>query len=353
MAESLSLQDVLQARRRTNRRAGASVLALCVIVVGLFLASVLFGTYVLDISSIVAILTAPEAVSDIDRAIILDLRLPRVLTACGVGAALSVAGVMMQNVFRNPLADPSLIGTSAGAAAGAVLAIVLGATMWPDVPPTILVPAISSLTAIGAVFAVRSVATKRGVTSVSGMLLAGIACTALSWAVVGTATTMATDAQVRTVSFWTLGSMAGVPLQSALTLCSLAILLVAFGIRHAPALAAVATGHTAARMAGVPVQRTITMVIITTGIITGVSVAFVGTITFVGLIVPHLTARLVGRAPQLHVPIAGLAGAATLMAADLLARMVAAPLELPIGVITALAGIPLFVLILARKRTQQ
>ncbi|WP_459743850.1 FecCD family ABC transporter permease [Pseudomonas sp. 3A(2025)] len=282
--------------------------------------------------------------------IIGQIRLPRTLLGLTVGAVLALSGVAMQGLFRNPLADPGLIGVSSGAALGAALAIV-GAAMWGNVP-ALIAPYLLSLCAVLGGLLVTAVVyrlgRRNGQTSVATMLLAGIALTALSASVIGLLTYLADDATLRALTFWNLGSLNGASYARLWPLLPVCALIVLWLPRRARALNALLLGESEARHLGVDVQSLKRELMFCTALGVGAAVAAAGLIGFVGLIVPHLIRLLSGPDHRVLLPASALAGASLLLFADLFARMVLAPAELPIGIITALLGGPFFLYLLVR-----
>lgn len=289
-----------------------------------------------------------------DELIIGSIRLPRVILGGLVGAALAVCGTAMQGLFRNPLADPSLIGVSSGASAGASLVIVLGAgsllqsTQWAGL----------SLVAVGAfvggffaVLLVYRLATSSSGTSVATMLLAGIAISALAGALNSLFSYVADDEMLRRISLWQMGSLdaANWPrVWLAALACALLLLIMR---RDAAALNAFLLGESEAWHLGINVEAVKRRLILLTAFAIGVCVAVSGTIAFVGLVVPHIVRLLIGPDHRYLVPGAAIAGAILLIAADGVARFVIAPAELPAGILTALLGAPFFFALLLRSRT--
>jgi iron complex transport system permease protein len=351
---TLSIDTRMQQHgRRRRRRATGLLILLVAAAVAIAYVSLAAGAADIPITTLLALVTAPDSVGDIDRTVVLDLRLPRLISALSIGAILSVSGVALQSVFRNPLADPALVGSTAGASAGAVLYIVIGTAVLPSVPIATGLPLAAALASIAAVVLVRAIATRRGVTATHAMLLAGIAISSLSWAVVGTCTTLANDAQLRTITFWTLGSMAGISMPSATLLLCVAVAASLIVLRLSPALAVIAAGSRPAIQAGVPVQSVVAGTVIAAGAATGVAVAFAGTIGFVGLVVPHIVRGIAGSNVSWQTPLAALFGAVLLAGADVVSRTVFIPIELPIGIVTALFGIPFFIAIVVRERSKE
>jgi len=287
--------------------------------------------------------------------VLTSIRLPRVLLAIGVGGGLAVSGALMQGLFRNPLADPSLIGVSSGAALAAVVTIVLGSTVfgaWSDVLGAFLLPAAAFTGGVVATFIVYRLATREGQTSVTTMLLAGIAINALAAAGTGLMIFIADDDQLRDLTFWTLGSVGGA------TWTRLAVVgpCLLGGMLAAPLLArplnALLLGESEAGHLGIRTEQVKKIVITLAALVVGAAVAVSGVIGFIGLVVPHLLRLAVGPDHRILIPGSALLGGGLLLGADLLARTIVAPAELPIGIVTALVGAPFFLWLLLRDRNR-
>lgn len=292
-------------------------------------------------------------ITDRDRLVIYSIRLPRVAMAVLVGAALAVSGAVMQGLFRNPLADPGVIGVSAGASLGAVAIIVLGGTVLSPVTTLLgiyALPLAAFLGGLAVTLTLHRVATRRGQTSIAMMLLAGIAIGALALALTGLLIFMADDRQLRDLSFWSLGSLAGAtPTKLA------AVAPIIFGVLVvAPLLARglnmLALGEAAALHLGLRVQRFKHLAILAVAGATGAAVAVSGGIGFVGIVVPHLLRLVIGPDNRYLIPSSAVLGGALMVLADAISRTVVAPAELPIGIITAIVGGPFFLWILLRRR---
>ena len=293
-----------------------------------------------------------EALSPRDQVVLFDIRLPRLVLGMAVGASLAVSGVLLQGLFRNPLADPGIVGVSAGAGLGAVVAIVLGgllpATLIALVGPA-LVPLAAGLGGWLTTLVLYRVATFGRRTDVALMLLAGIALAALAGAATGVLTYLADDRQLRDLTFWSMGSLAGATwgkLAAALPLMALALLVAP---RLARGLNALALGEAQAAHMGIDVQRLKRLTILAAASATGAAVAVSGGIGFIGLVVPHLLRQAQGPDHRPLIPQAALLGAALLVLADLVARTIVAPAELPIGILTALVGAPVFLWMLLQR----
>ncbi|MDO9639952.1 MAG: iron ABC transporter permease [Pseudotabrizicola sp.] len=311
------------------------------------------GASGVSLGSLVDALVSGEAMPDRDRLILWEIRLPRMLTGVLVGASLAVAGAVMQGLFRNPLADPGLVGVGAGAGLGAVLAIVLGglAPLWiTQAVGYHLVPFAAFLGGWVSTLLLYRVATRAGRTSVATMLLAGIALGALAGAATGVLVYIADDRQLRDLTFWGLGSLGGASwpkLLAAGPVMALALVAAPFLARG---LNGLALGEAAAHHIGLPVQRVKAVAILTVAAATGAAVAVSGGIGFIGIVVPHLLRLATGPDHRFLLVNAGLAGATLLLLADLIARSIIAPAELPIGIVTATLGAPVFLWILLRRR---
>jgi iron complex transport system permease protein len=291
----------------------------------------------------------PVAFEDQQQAVLLSIRLPRVLLGLMVGSSLAVAGAAMQGLFRNPLADPGLVGVSSGAAFAAVLVIVLGVTVF-DASNLYALPVAAFLGGLATTLLIGRIASSDGRVSISTMLLAGIAIAALTGAGTGLLTFAANDAQLRSITFWGLGSLGGATWELVLSAAPFLILATLMLPRVARALNAMLLGEAEAGHLGVNVERVKRTVIICTALAVGSSVAVAGVIGFVGLVVPHLVRLAIGPDHRGLIPASALLGSSLLVAADVIARTVVAPAELPIGIVTSLLGAPFFLWLLMKKR---
>lgn len=293
-----------------------------------------------------------EGLSPRDQVVLFDIRLPRLSLGMAVGAALAVSGVLLQGLFRNPLADPGIVGVSAGAGLGAVLAIVLGGllpTAVTAIAGSTLVPLAAGLGGWLTTLVLYRIATSGQRTDVALMLLAGIALAALAGAATGVLTYLADDRQLRDLTFWGMGSLAGATwgkLAAALPLIALALVVAP---RLARGLNALALGETQAAHMGIDVQLLKRLAILSAAASTGAAVAVSGGIGFIGLVVPHLLRQAQGPDHRALIPQAALLGSALLVLADLVARSIVAPSELPIGILTALVGAPVFLWMLMQR----
>jgi len=296
----------------------------------------------------------PIEASGLEQAelILAQIRLPRTLLGCAAGAVLALCGVAMQGLFRNPLADPGLVGVSSGAALGAAIAIV-GSTFIPALPAGLepyLLSVFAFVGGLGVTLLVYRLGRRDGQTHVATMLLAGIALTALAGAVVGLFSYLADDRTLRSLTFWNLGSLNGASYARLWPLLLITIAVALWLPRRAKALNALLLGESEARHLGFDVERIKRELVVCTALGVGAAVAATGLIGFIGLVVPHLMRLLVGPDHRLLLPASALAGGSLLLLADVAARLVIAPAELPIGIVTALLGAPFFLYLLLRER---
>jgi iron complex transport system permease protein len=288
-----------------------------------------------------------------ETAIVLQIRAPRTVLGFAVGGALALAGAALQGLFRNPLADPTLIGASSGGALAAVAVIVFGgALLGPlgGLARALALPVVAFAGALAATFLVYRFASRDGETSVATMLLAGIGVAAIANAGIGILIFVSDEDQLRTLNFWLLGSLAGGGWTLVLpVLAFLAIPLVLLP-RYAAGLNAFSLGEAEAGHLGYDVERLKVRLIALSALAAGASVAVAGIIGFVGLVVPHLVRLVLGADHRLLMPASTLLGGSLLVAADILARTLVVPAELPIGIVTSLAGGPVFLWLLVRRR---
>ena len=350
MITSLASSDFAAPGQR-RRRAHYLIGVLCLLLPGAMALGLCSGAVSLDsIEVLRAVLRlSPDDEYSQAAVIIGQIRLPRVLLAAVMGATLGMSGAAMQGLFRNPLADPSLIGVTAGAALGAALVIVAGGDWLRGYTGLSLVSVGAFAGGVVAVLFVYRLATSANGTSVATMLLAGIAITALAGAVGSLLEFFADNVMLRRISLWKMGGLEGASYSrlAVAALVSGAMLLAL--PRHAGALNALLLGESEARHLGIPVERVKIALITWVAVGVGTSVAMVGTIAFVGLVVPHMVRMLCGPDHRTLLSAAALAGALLLVVADTLARVVVAPTELPVGIITAMVGVPVFISLLRQR----
>jgi iron complex transport system permease protein len=349
----------LREHREAGDRGRLALLVIGLLVVGSvfsLLFSVTTGASDASIVDVIANVTGSEAALNMrDRIIIFDIRMPRAILGFLVGGSLAVSGAVMQGLFRNPLADPGLVGVSSGASFGAVVMIVLGGTIAMPFLALLGIYALPVAAFGGGLVTtvlLYRIATTNGQTSVATMLLAGIALGALTGAMTGLLTYIANDQQLRDLTFWSMGSLAGATWMKIAAAAP--IILASFAVLPfmARGLNAITLGEAAAFHMGVPVQRLKNTAIVTVAAATGASVAVSGGIGFVGIVVPHLLRMIIGPDHRYLLPASALLGGSLLIFADVLARTIVAPAELPIGIITAAVGGPFFLWILLRQRSR-
>ena len=312
-----------------------------------FIIALSFGTVSLPFNETLQALFGQSTNQQVN--IIIDqIRLPRALLTLLIGALLSICGAVTQGLFRNPLADPSLIGVTAGASMGAAIMIFFAAST--SVLEGILGISLISVGAfIGGIFTVTLVyklATNKNGTSVATMLLAGIAITAIAGGLTSLIEFFADNEMLRRISLWRMGGLENANYQHALIALFICIVVLGFLPRFSNTLNALLLGESEARHLGIAVQKNKILIIILVALGIATSVALAGSITFVGLIVPHIIRLLIGPDHRYLLPISALGGAILLLLADTLARTVFAPIELPVGLITALLGAPFFISLL-------
>jgi iron complex transport system permease protein len=288
--------------------------------------------------------------------VLIQIRLPRVIMGMMVGAGLAVSGAALQGLFRNPLADPGLIGISAGASLSAVLFIVVLSAVpllrfSSMLSQYYLLNIVTFAGACISSLAVFRMARSGGKTMIATLLLAGLAINALCGAVTGLITYTANDEQLRSVVFWTLGSLGGASWKSVLALSPFILLPLVLMPFLGRSLNAFALGEAEALYLGINIKKLKRRIIILSTLAVGACVAVSGTIGFVGLIVPHILRSASGNDHRYLLPGSALLGAALLTLADVCSRTLIAPAELPIGIVTALLGTPLFITLFLKQKS--
>ncbi|WP_062200464.1 iron chelate uptake ABC transporter family permease subunit [Demequina salsinemoris] len=293
-------------------------------------------------------LSPAAAPSDTNDAIVWGIRLPRVLTAALVGAGLAVAGVVMQGVTRNPLADPYLLGLSSGASLGAVAVLLLG--IGSAVATTVALPVAAFLGALVALVAALGVARLAGAITPTTAVLAGLAMSQLFAAITSLVIVVAAKGDsYREVLNWLLGSLAGSSWTTVVVALVALVAIYPLLRLYASRLDAFALGEPAAQALGINTRRAYVVLFVLVAALTGAMVSTSGAIGFVGLVLPHVVRAVTGGLHRRVLPAAALGGAIFLVWADTLARTVLDPREIPVGVVTALIGVPVFVLVLWRS----
>lgn len=282
-------------------------------------------------------------------AIVWAIRLPRVVMAVLVGSALAVSGAALQGMFRNPLADAGLIGVSSGAALGAVTSVALGISFLGLATLPVAAFIGGMITAV----TVYLISRHNGRTEIVTLVLTGIALNTIAGAGTGLLTYVASDQQLRAVVFWSLGSLGSATWKNVVAVLPFIAVGLVFVPRWGHALNLFVLGEREARHLGVDTERVRLELLFLTALMTGSAVAVAGVVGFVGLIVPHLIRLVAGPDHRVVLPASALFGASLLLLADLLARTIASPAELPLGVLTALAGGPFLLFLMLRTRQAQ
>ena len=312
-----------------------------------FAAAVLLGAVALPVRGVLYALVGQAQEAQVGL-IVHYIRVPRALLTAFVGALLAVCGAAMQGLFRNPLADPSLIGVTAGASAGASLTIVFGGAL-SGVAGLSLVSLGAFAGGALAVIMVYRLATDATGTSVATMLLAGIAIGAIAGSLSSLLEFYASNDMLRRISLWRMGGLDGANWPRVAIVAAVAVVILGVLPAQANALNALLLGESEARHLGVAVDAVKRRLVLLAAAGVGVSVAVAGAIAFVGLVVPHVVRMLIGPDHRWLLPASAFAGATLLLAADVLARTLVAPTELPVGLLTALLGAPFFISLLRRR----
>ncbi|MGB1091548.1 MAG: FecCD family ABC transporter permease [Oceanobacter sp.] len=304
------------------------------------------------VNSLAAMLSG-EAIQNPNDWIVRELRLPRVLLALMIGAGLAVAGVLTQGVFRNPLADPGLIGVASGAALAAVAVIVLSDSVlgfWRELAGPLALPIAAFGGGLLVTWLMYRLGTHGGQTHVATLLLAGVAINVITGAGTGVLTYLADDQELRSMTFWSMGSLAHGrwPELAALAVCVLMPLI--WVMRYSRALNALLLGEQVAGHLGIEVQPLKRWSLAAAALMVGAGVAVAGVIGFIGLVVPHLLRLLIGPDHRQLLPASALAGGLLLLIADTLARNLIPPAELPVGLLMALIGGPIFLIMLLQGK---
>ncbi len=286
----------------------------------------------------------------LNEQIFLELRVPRALLCLVVGATLAVGGVLMQALFRNPIVEPGLVGTSSGAAFGAALYFVLSASLKFNLGEWVL-PMVACAGGLFATYLVFTLSKSKqtGKSSISALLLTGIAINALFSSGVGFCTFTARDSQARSITYWTLGTLSGANWHALTIIGTTTLVCIVVALRYAKHLNALMIGEDDAQFLGVNVKRLKLIVLLINVIMVAVATSFVGVISFVGLIVPHLLRILNGSDNRYLIRNGALLGAILLSIADLVSRVIVRPGELPIGIVTSFVGVPVFIILLRKK----
>jgi len=336
------------------RTGGGLLLALAFAALIVTAASIRFGAIDFSITDILhsfESLIPGRAAPTLDERIFLQLRLPRAILCLLAGASLGVGGALMQALFRNPIVEPGLVGTSSGAAFGSALFFVLGAALHMSAS-TWTLPLAACLGGVGSTYMVFLLAQSRedSRASIVMLLLTGLAVNALFMSAIGFLTYIARDPQARSITFWSLGTLSGANWNSVEVVGISTVGGTLTALRYAKQLNALMIGEEEATYLGVNVNRLKWIVLSINVVIVAVATAFTGVISFVGLIVPHILRMMRGADNRFLIAGSALLGGTLLSVADLVARMALRPSELPIGIVTSVVGVPVFLSLLRRRR---
>lgn len=297
-----------------------------------------------------------ERPASIYEAVFIQIRLPRVLLCAVTGSVLALSGVLMQGLFRNPIVEPGLAGTSSGAAFGASVVFVLSSSFSPELKiyaNTFLVPLMAFAGGLIATFLVYTLAKSARSVSIISLLLVGIAVNAVALSGTGFMSYIARDPQARDITFWNLGTFARATWTQFFITGAVSIVIFIYALRFSKQLNALLLGEEEASYLGVDTEKLKRRVMILNTVMVSVATAFVGVIGFVGLIVPHMLRLVIGSDNKKLLPASMLAGSILLVLADTGARLLLAPAEIPVGIITSIVGAPVFIILLKRSNILQ
>lgn len=300
-----------------------------------------------------AIFNNDNSIPASDKYVLLELRLPRIVMSILVGSALAVSGTCLQGMFKNPLASPDLIGITSGAMLFAAISIVLGSHLKPYIPEVFHFSMLSISAFLGALLTmtiVYRISTSNGKTNVIVMLLSGVAITAIGFATTGFLIYISKEEQLRDLTFWNLGSLGGATWTKNAILAVIILIAFSFLITKGKALNAMMLGERDAQHLGVPVEKIKKRIVVLTALLVGTCVAFTGNIGFIGLIVPYILRLLFKSNYHIILPMSAIFGSILLLTADTISRTIVPPSEIPIGILTAFMGAPIFIAILIRNK---
>jgi len=327
---------------------------LIILLVTVLLCAIAFGAVAIlpsDMFSSIQHFFEGKDPANIYEGVFIQLRLPRVLLCAITGAILSVSGVLMQGLFRNPIVEPGLVGTSSGAALGASVVFVMAAKFSPEMKSftgPFLVPLVAFFGALAATYTVYSLAKNAKRVSIMSLLLIGIAVNAVCLSGTGFMSYIARDPQARSITFWNLGTFSGASWLQVFIVGTVAAIIFILSLRYSKQLNALLLGEEEATYLGVDTDKLKRKIMLLNTAMVSVATAFVGVISFMGLIVPHVLRLLIGSDNKRLLPASMILGATLLTLADMCARLILAPAEVPIGIITSLVGAPIFIILLKK-----
>ncbi len=350
---AVAMTEAVSERRRRGRNVIAASAVLLAAMAVLSLSVGATGISLDALPRVVADLFTGSGVDTArERLVLLDIRLPRTLLAMFIGTALAVSGAMMQGLFRNPLADPAVIGISGGAALAAVCVIALGHSIAAPVVALLgiyAVPIAAFVGGMAATLVLVTIAARHGQLMIGTLLLAGIAIAALAQSLIGLVSFASDDRALRDLTLWTLGSLAGASWAKVMGIAPFGILLVLLVPRLVRGLNGFLFGEAEAFHLGVDVEKTKRLVVVATAASVGAAVAVAGIIGFLGIVVPHFVRLLTGPDHAYVLPASALLGASLALGADIVARLAVAPAELPLGIVMAVIGAPVFLHLVLKR----
>jgi iron complex transport system permease protein len=344
---------------RSTRKDALILISIGSLLVIAILVSLAIGSVGIPLTEVVVILLKngrllPTAAVDETYEVVMNaIRLPRILMTVLIGAALGVSGASLQGLFRNPLVEPSLIGVSGGSAVAVVIAIVFGSSLLPILPAWMYNSFLSIVAFAGgclATFFVLRLSMETGRTNIAVFVLVGVAVNALTGALIGLAIFYADENQLSTFMFWTLGDLGGASWDKLFVAAPILLVSTIVLLFFAQQLNAIALGEPEAYHMGINVEQVKRLMVLLSALGVGVSVSLAGIIGFIGLIVPHVIRTLFHSDNGLVLPASALGGALLLLIADVIARTIVSPAELPIGVVTALIGAPFLIVLLLKAK---
>lgn len=318
------------------------------------LAAVATGPLAMPMLDVIGWLTGlakPDSIGAVEQHLIANIRVPRIVVAVLAGIGSAISGCLMQSLFRNPLADPGLIGVSSGSALAAALAIVLMPALpaWLSGFGTFVLPVAAFVGGLIATLLILRIANLSGGTATVVLLLAGLGIGVIAEVAIGFLVFISNEQQLRDITFWRMGSLGGNGwLQTGIIAVPVTAVCL-FAWRAAPALNALSLGEDVARHLGVPVARLQKLIVVFVAAAIGTIVAFCGLIGFLGLVAPHLARLLIGHDHRWLLPVSALIGIVIITFGDLVTRIAVAPAELPIGLVTGALGGPIFLYLLIRQ----
>jgi iron complex transport system permease protein len=334
--------DVAAWRKEANKRQVSQLWIMTGVLVFALLMGITQGALKIDLFG---------EISELEKAIISDIRLPRVLMTLFTGAGLAICGLILQSICRNPLADPGIIGVSSGAALFAAIAILISSVVTlPEIISVLFVPAMAFAGAGSALFLLLSIAGFKQSINTLVLILTGVALNSGAATLLGLVTYLADEETLRVIVFWQLGSYSGISWQQAMLACIIVTCAVIYFFRCAGQIMLLQIGEHQAHFQGVNVGKFKKILLLLVATVTAICVCFTGILSFVGLVVPHISRMLVGNNLRVLIPASVLLGGALITFADVLARLTIVPAELPVGLLTSSLGVPFFLWLILREK---